>query len=733
MACAGKGLLIEGADSMRLAWSDGLSLGAARVLPARAAGVSLLSGVSQSLLRILTMALVFFTGDIAEATADPRRGSERTSGVFPSIHTAITVNDAGARSDDRPAINQRCDDCTPLLSVASTQSVVADSALRTHRRDARVSHVTPTVASDNSEWRIYTLCLLPLLLALSAALLIVLRMLGLLRREVIQYKQDEQRLTSQLNLAQTTSQAKDDFLATMSHELRTPMNGVLGLVDMLERMPLTAEQREMLGMVNVSATTLRQILDDLLDYSKIEAGHLTVESAPFDLRELIDSTVGLLAIHAREKELSICVDVMPDLAATLRGDGVRLRQILLNLLGNAIKFTSVGQIDLRVSVTDAGAQHQAVEIAVTDSGIGIAPDLQAQLFEPFVQAEPSTAHRFGGSGLGLAICRRLAHLMGGALELRSAPGVGTCVTLRVVLPVERQRYLPDALRDDRPAPPSSMPVGLPADDTSASPDRELAIASKTLVLVAEDDPVHQTLIRHQLALLGFACDVVGDGTQALAALEQTHYGCLISDCHMPGLSGYELARWVRENERDARGTTRRMRILGITANTGPDDPHLCRAAGMDDCIVKPVRLAILREHLGKWFSEPIANASSAPPVQKAPEPSASIDLAYMTELWGSESTVKTLLEAFVSAVRDDIRALRPLLDDPDVGRLMEWHHRIAGAASVLQYPPLLGVLEAYRRDIVTKPAACLRVDGLALFDTCNTMLDEIEEQAASLA
>ncbi|PCE25720.1 hypothetical protein BWP39_14430 [Paraburkholderia acidicola] len=702
---------------MQLAWSGEQGPGVSRVPRERAVGVSLLLGASQSLLRTMTMAVMFLASDIAQATDDPRRSAERASGAFLSIHTAVAVNHTGARNNDRPVINPRCDDCNMLLSKASAQSVVADSAVRTRRHDARA------VASDNSEWRIYTLCLLPLLLAVIAALLIALRTLRLLRREIIERKQDKQRLTSQLNLAQTTSQTKDDFLATMSHELRTPMNGVQGLVDMLERMPLTGEQREMLGMINGSATTLRQILDDLLDYSKIEAGHLTVESGPFDMRELIDSTVGLLAIRAHEKGLSVRTDIASRLAATLRGDSTKLRQILLNLLGNAIKFTSVGQIDVRVSVADAGAQHQAVEIAVTDSGIGIAPDMQSQIFEPFVQAEPSTARRFGGAGLGLAICRRLAHLMGGTLELRSAPGVGTCVTLRVVLPV--------ALDAPHERPIPSSPTS--ADDTPASPDRNLAIASKTLVLVAEDDPVHQALIRHQLTLLGFACDIADDGAQALAALKQTHYSCLISDCHMPGISGYELARWVRENERDTHGITQRMPILGITANTGPDDLRLCREAGMDGCIVKPVRLATLSELLGKWFGGPVADTSSASSVQETPRPDASIDLTCMIELWGSETTVKTLLEAFVSAVRDDVRALQSLLDDPDVERLMEWHHRVAGAASVLQYPPLLDVLEAYRRGIVTKPIECLRADGLALLDTCNAMLDDIEAQAASLA
>ncbi|WP_321879996.1 ATP-binding protein [Paraburkholderia bannensis] len=704
------------------------------------------------------------------------------------------------------------------------------------------------------------------------------------------------------DLAEAASRAKDDFLAMMSHEIRTPMNGVLGLMEVLERTPLNPDQTQMVGMVHESAGALLQILDDLLDYSKIQAGRLVIDSEPFDMRELVDNAVGLLAGRAHEKGLKLRVDVGAGVAAQLRGDSVRLRQILFNLLSNAIKFTLHGEVSVRVSASPAsgfhGAQRQRVSIAVADTGIGIAPQAQAQLFEPFVQAETSTTRRFGGTGLGLTICRKLAALMDGTLELRSEVDRGTCLTLHIVLPVEVQvdvqAEVPGAhangprgkraivLCDDTPVAEALMhfgvalgmeisraqsgargqagrralaalrklaqrggvdlvfaaealagelddlavPVirltenpkpsgyrvaesgvrvsinplswhglgaacamamtGLPATPARHAPSAEAALvapnrekerAAGRLILVAEDHPVNQELIRHQLALLGFACDVVDDGAQALVALERTRYGCLITDCHMPNVSGYDLARRVREIEAlrarkkvkgNGRGAGRsprdaaRLPILGITANTAPENTRLCREAGMDDCLIKPTRVATLREHLARWFgaegghrvvpelvvldadegrdgrSTAVAAHSSVRKsagnceVVSAPE-GEPLDLAHMIQVWGSEATVKTLLASFVSAMRDDLNALPELLEDVDVVRLREWHHRLAGAVGVLHYPALLAVLETWRSHMNCHTAQQLREEGFALIGTCHAMLDGIEQQAALLA
>jgi PAS domain S-box-containing protein len=539
--------------------------------------------------------------------------------------------------------------------------------------------------------------------------------------------------------AEAASRAKDDFLAMMSHEIRTPMNGVLGLVEVFENTPLNPDQSQMLGMIQDSASALLQILDDLLDYTKIEAGRLTIESTPIDLRELVDNAVGLLAGRAHEKGLRVRVDVAPDVAASLRSDSVRLRQILFNLMSNAIKFTIRGEVALQVRVVERTVSEQVIEVRVTDTGIGIDPAAQHKLFEPFVQAETSITRRFGGTGLGLTICNRLVALMGGTLKLHSEVGVGTSMTVRLAMPVETQQYQMEGLRGRRgivavdddsvarallnfgqalglnleriePDHPRlhspgrfdgvdlvflsdtrnvRLPMGLRVihvtekpkptgyrvleDDVRVSvnplswrglgaaciaaltgmpqvavnatlgqparleaPNREQALRSGRLVLVAEDHPVNQELIRHQLSLLGFACDVVHDGVEALAALETTRYGFLITDCHMPNMTGYELARRVRAKEK---GTPRRLPILAITASTCSGESTKCREAGMDDCLIKPTRLATLREHLNRWkASERPGHRHQARRHDTHAQPSDAVealDISGMAQLWGT--------------------------------------------------------------------------------------------------
>ncbi|WP_232470782.1 ATP-binding protein [Caballeronia hypogeia] len=636
--------------------------------------------------------------------------------------------------------------------------------------------------------------------------------------------------------AEAASRAKDDFLAMMSHEIRTPMNGVLGLVEVLENTPLNPDQSQMLGMIQDSASALLQILDDLLDYSKIEAGRLTIESTPIDLRELVDNAVGLLAGRAHEKGLRLRVDVAPEVPASVRGDSVRLRQVLFNLMSNAIKFTIKGEVALEVrAVEDSGAEP-VIELCVKDTGIGIAAEAQQSLFEPFVQAETSTTRRFGGTGLGLTICNRLVELMGGEMSLASAIGVGTAMTVRLSMPLETLQYqieglrgkrgivaidddrvaealmhygaalglelqrrrpkeiallaprsfadvdivfLSDAHKSDRPlgsrvihltekpkptgyrileddirvsvnpiswhglgaacvAAMTGMPqiaarAVLGHETKMAAPDREDALRSGKLVLVAEDHPVNQELIRHQLSLLGFACDVVHDGVEALAALGDTRYGFLITDCHMPNMTGYELARRLRADEADS---PRRLPILGITASTAPDELRRCREAGMDDCLVKPTRLATLREHLNRWW---VAD-SALPEAQTQPHATTldpqrdddELDLGAMAQLWGSEATVRALLDAFVSSFRDDLVALRRLLDRGTVDDLRDWHHRVFGAASVLQYRPLLEALEEFRRDLHLKTREARQREGLELIARCEQLVERIDAQGATI-
>jgi CheY-like chemotaxis protein len=282
----------------------------------------------------------------------------------------------------------------------------------------------------------------------------------------------------------------------------------------------------------------------------------------------------------------------------------------------------------------------------------------------------------------------------------------------------------------------SAPAAREPDATLAAPDRATELAAGRLILVAEDHPVNQELIRHQLALLGYACDVVNDGAEALAALAQHRYGCLITDCHMPNVSGYDLARSIRQREREGLSAPR-LPILAITANTAPESLKLCDEAGIDECLVKPTRVATLRGHLARWFGmhralETGGATEAVPDAALAAGGMEPLDLARMIQVWGSEATVKTLLGSFVSAVRGDLDALRPLLERPDLARLREWHHRLAGAVGVLQYPSLLTRLDTFRRHMETHTSEQLRVEGEELIRSCEAILDVIEQQTALL-
>jgi CheY-like chemotaxis protein len=266
-----------------------------------------------------------------------------------------------------------------------------------------------------------------------------------------------------------------------------------------------------------------------------------------------------------------------------------------------------------------------------------------------------------------------------------------------------------------------------------APGREDALHSGKLVLVPEDHPVNQELIRHQLSLLGFACDVVQDGVEALAALETTRYGILITDCHMPNMTGYELARRVRAKEK---GTSHRLPILAITASTCAGERARCRDAGMDDCLIKPTRLATLREQLNRWKTSERAEhrheVHRRHAIEMRNDRHDELDLSGMAQLWGSKATVKALLDAFVSSFRDDLKALEPLLERGTVEHLREWHHRVVGAASVLQYRPLLEALEAFRRDLPRKSREMRRREGMALIERCTGLLERIEAQGAAI-
>ncbi len=594
------------------------------------------------------------SGALAEQVAEVRQAIKDMAPVFDDLSRTGRMTDAVAAGIAEGLVTLR--ERTESLLIA-TNTRKADLQIAERERTHR-SYMTLGVA------------MAALTLLLAAVIGLMWKQLREISRSQESLRQLSQRYAEAARLAEAGNNAKSSFLAAMSHEIRTPLNGIVGMVELLDDQSLTPGQLRRVETIRECSEALLTLIDDILDYSKLESGSIDLETLPFELSETLQSAVRIVAERAREKGLDLTLACDP---LTVTGDRARIRQIAINLIANAVKFTQAGSVRVTAgATTDAGGVPR-LTIAVADTGIGIAPEALSRLFQQFTQADASITRRFGGSGLGLAICQRIARAMGGEIEIASELGRGSVFTLSV--PVAHVAVT------SRPADTATLDCTQqpgPAGQARQMPP------TGTRVLVVEDNVTNRQVATALLERLGVTVDCAIDGAEAVTMVQNRPYDLVLMDIQMPAMDGLEATRSIRALGIEA------LPIVALTANAFVSDREQCLAAGMNDFIAKPVSRAKLETAISAWVKARDAAAESSGSADARSRDGA-VDALFdlgqidaMIEDLG-EDMMATVVRSFWSDVADIGASLDEAVARQDIARLDRDLHSLKGTAQTVGF------------------------------------------------